>query len=176
MSTTDTAHDQKIPIASDEVEFIPPHPDRTYTETYKVTHHFLINVSDLPCEICGVKKSTLNNPSANKCGAKQMQTHHRLQRELADALDWEKVAKDYAGINSREDFDKWVDSPHNMRVLCDVHHISDIGVHHSLVDDFEVRKYLLDNYVLNDKAANAEEDIAKDNQIVESEVPQDERI
>lgn len=106
-----------------------------------------------------------------------METHHYpVQREYIDAVDWRKVAADFKQVIDRESLIKFVDSPANMLVLCDVHHRSQTqGIHHMLASDWLIEKYLFDGYKLMDVAAHSAQDIVIDNQIVETNVPQDER-
>jgi hypothetical protein len=177
VDTADSAHAQNVPVGKNEEEFFPEHPPRKDTPEYHATHKLLINKQDKPCFVCGVRKSTLGDPTKNPFGAKQMETHHRyVQREFADAVDWRKVAADFPDVTDRESFVKWVDSPENMLVLCDVHHRSTTrGIHHILTSDFWAERYLLDGYILEDVKANAQKDILLDNEIVNDNVPLDER-
>ena len=116
----ETAHGQAVPVASGEDEIIPGHPDRFATEEYRQTRHLLIVVLDTPCEICGVRNSTLSDPDQNPHGSKSLETHHYpIQRELADACSWGKVARDYGKyVIDQASFLKFVDSPANMKCIC----------------------------------------------------------
>jgi hypothetical protein len=176
-STSESAHAQSVPVGAGEKEFYPPHPPRKETSEYRATHKLLINVLDQPCHSCGVRKSKLLDPTQNRLGSKQMETHHYpVQREYIDAVDWHKVAQDFKQVIDRDSLVKFVDSPANMLVLCDVCHRSTThGIHHLLTSDWLIEKYLFDGYVLIDAAANAQNDILIDNEIVTINVPLDEQ-
>lgn len=150
-------------------EFYPPHPPRSETPEYAATHTLLAHTLDMPCRDCGVRNSTLttNNP----LGAKQLETHHwPLQREFADAIDPLKVQKEYPEVTDRKSLNNFIDSPKNMLVLCDVDHRSKTrGIHH-INDALEAcKRFIIDGYVLDDVAANAAADMAKDAQLTASE-------
>ena len=175
----ETAHGQAVPVASGEDEIIPGHPDRFTTEEYRQTRRLLIVVLDTPCEICGVRNSTLSDPDQNPHGSKSVETHHYpIQRELADACDYRKVARDYGKyVVDQTSFLKFVDSPANMKCICShCHRNEQVGIHHATAGDWIIQRYLLDGYVLVDKAANAATDIAIDNAIVNAAVPLSERL
>lgn len=172
-------HAQAVPVAAGEEEFFPGHPARLATSEYRATHHHLVNVLDMPCEVCGVRQSTLSDPAQNPHQATAIETHHYpIQRELADACDYKKVARDFGKyVVDQASFLKFVDSPMNIKCLCSYCHRSEqAGIHHSLVSDWAVRPYLLDGYVLNDTKDHAAADIAKDNAIVDAAVPLSQRI
>ena len=175
----ETAHGQAVPVAAGEDEIIPGHPDRFSTEEYRQTRHLLIVVLDTPCEICGVRNSTLSDPDQNPHGSKSVETHHYpIQRELADACDYRKVARDYGKyVLDQASFLKFVDSPANMKCICShCHRDERVGIHHTVAGDWIIQRYLLDGYVLVDKSANAAVDIAIDNAIVNAAVPINERL
>lgn len=130
----------------DERAFYPPHEKRAETPEYKAIHNEMVVTKDLPCLICGVKKSTLNDKSKNLYGAKQMETHHHvIEWALANAIDVNKFndilrphlqykhkdKPEYAKDFTEEDVKNWVDhSPDNLWVLCDVHHRAKyFGIH-----------------------------------------------
>lgn len=175
--TSESAHAQDIPVGQGEEEFYPEHPPREETPEYRATHKLLIYTLDQPCHNCGVRHSRLADPAHNKLGSKQMETHHYpVQREYIDAVDWQKVAQDFKQVIDRESLVKFVDSPANMLVLCDVCHRSKThGIHHLLTSDWLIEKYLYDGYVLIDSKASANKDILLDNEIVNDNVPLDER-
>lgn len=177
MTTNSQSHAQGEPVAQGEVEFYPPHPPREDTPEYKATHELLIKKLNKPCFVCGVQDTTLKDPVINVFKATQLETHHSpVQRELADAVDWKKVALDFPSITSRVDFIRWIDSPANMLVLCDVHHrSSDRGIHHLVVADWNVQKYLLDGYVLNASSKNEQTDLQQDDKIVQQDISESER-
>jgi hypothetical protein len=87
----------------------PAHEPRKTSGIYRKTHQLLIYKDDTPCWICGVKESNLkaDGPSevtaANPLGAKQMETHHNIiEWAAANAIDWDKVAKDYPDMKTIE--------------------------------------------------------------------------
>ncbi len=154
-------------------EFTPPHPPREETPEYRRAHHQLVVVEDRPCQVCGVRNSTLSNPAQNPYGAKALETHHYpVERSLADACDWRRVAVTFpqAGIVDEVSFLAWVDSPGNLLVLCDQHHRSpQRGIHHLLPQDFAVQPYLKDGYVVAGEAAD-QAILARDEQIADAVV------
>ena len=175
----ESAHAQAGPVLAGEDEFFPGHPARVVTPAYRATHEHLVKVLDTPCEICGVRTSTLADPAQNPHGATALETHHYpIQREYADACDWRKVARDYGKyVVDQASFLAFVDSPYNMKVLCShCHRDEHTGIHHATANDWVIGRYLLDGYVLVDGATNAAADIAKDNALVDAAVPINERL
>jgi hypothetical protein len=174
----EVAHEQPVPIAAHEVDFYPPHPPRSETTEYNQTHHLLVNVLDTPCRICGVRKSTLGDPAQNPYKATALETHHYpVQREFTDAVDWRKVARDFTQVVDQKSLLLFVDSPANMWVLCShCHRDSKAGVHHAVVADWIIHRYLFDGYILTDSADHAAADLAIDQAIVDQLVPLAQRI
>jgi len=111
--------------------FVPGHEPRNQSDIYRRSHDALIKYGDTPCFICGVKKSTLNDPAQNLHGSKQMELHHwiiewslanctdfgKLKSVHPDFPDWDKV-----NVNDPTTFKYFVDSVYNAMILCDVHH------------------------------------------------------
>lgn len=155
------------------IEFYPPHPPRSDTAEYRATHRLLVLTLDQPCEVCGVRRSTLANPDANPCGAKALESHHYpIQREFADACDPVKVGRQFKQVVDRPSLDMFIDSPKNMKILCDVHHRSTTkGIHHLNSALFAIQPFLLDGYVIDDLLANEARDIQIDTQLTASENP-----
>lgn len=149
-----------------ELQFYPPHDKRRETPEYKAAHKHLVDTLDLPCLVCGVRKSTLGDPDRNPYQARQLETHHHVvEWALMNAVDVEKFndilrpnlahrhphdAKwAYEKPFDEEKIKAWVDhSEHNLWVLCDVHHRARyLGIHeitfpiwssmNLLRDDFE---------------------------------------
>jgi hypothetical protein len=130
-----------------ERAFYPEHDKRKETPAYKKVHDHLTKELDLPCLVCGVKRSTLNDKIQNRYGAKQMETHHHIiEWALANAIDAKKFSKIIlphlkARHSDKEEYQKpeftdeevrnWVDhSEDNLWVLCDVHHRAKfLGIH-----------------------------------------------
>lgn len=158
-------------------EFYPAHPPRKDTPEYRETHKLLVYTLDMPCRDCGVRHSTLADPQQNPLGAKQMETHHwPLQREFADALDPEKVHKEFSEVTDRRSLNMFIDSPKNMLVLCDIDHRSKSrGIHHINESLEACKRFLLDGYIIADAAKNAVQDLAIDQNLTASESP-DEQI
>jgi hypothetical protein len=106
-------------------------------------------------------------------GAEQLETHHwPLQREFADALDPEKVHKEFPEVTDRKSLDMFIDSPKNMLVLCDVDHRSPTrGIHHINESLEACKRFLLDGYVIADVAKNREADLALDEKLTSAENP-----
>jgi hypothetical protein len=156
------------------LEFYPPHPPRESTPEYNATHKLLTHTLDMPCRDCGVRLSTIGDPTKNPLGAKDLETHHwPLQREFADAIDPVKVQKEYPEVTDRKSLNNFIDSPKNMLVLCDIDHRSKTrGIHH-IGDALEAcKRFVLDGYILNDIGANIVTDEAIDTKITAGETDQ----
>ncbi|MDL2342298.1 MAG: hypothetical protein QFB87_04455 [Patescibacteria group bacterium] len=156
------------------LEFYPNHPPRKDTPEYHATHKLLTHTLDQPCRDCGVRLSTLADPSQNPHAAKQMETHHwPLQREFADALDPIKVGKEYPKVTDRKSLNMFIDSPDNMLVLCDVDHRSPTrGIHHINESLEACKRFLIDGYILADIAKNQVADLAIDEALTSQEIDQ----
>lgn len=127
-----------------EAVWYPAHAKRVETTEYKKIHNKLTRELDLPCLVCGVKNSTLTDPTENKYKSKQMETHHHvIEWAAANSIDVNKFNKiilphlkqlhplTYPGPLTEQEMLDWIDhSPHNLWVLCDVHHRkSRYGIH-----------------------------------------------
>ncbi len=130
----------------DERAFYPAHDARKESAAYEKVHKQLCIDEDLPCLVCGVRNSTLKDPKKNTYGAKAMETHHHIiEWALANAIDVDRfnnslrpnlahAHKDeplYQKTMTAKEIHDWVDhSPHNLWVLCDVHHRHKfLGIH-----------------------------------------------
>ena len=128
-----------ITSTSHYIAHYPNHPERKNTTLYNQTHHKLCIKQDLPCFICNKNKK--NNQTITE-------THHYYIEECAMlAIDWIEFGRrakffynPQTGVNIGSSFD-WnkvdknpsifVDSEHNMIVLCIEHHRSSYaGIHH----------------------------------------------
>lgn len=140
------AHDTKLTIATEEIT--PPHPPRTETAEYLKAHNFLIHQKKQGCLICGVNVDTLSDPAINTVGATQVESHHYpIERSLTSAVDPVKLHRDFPQVYDEASLMQFVDSPANLLVLCDSHHRSiERGIHHLVVQDWAVMKYLRDGY------------------------------
>lgn len=166
MSST-LAHVHETTEAVETVEMTPPHPPRTDTPAYLRAHSFLVNRKNAPCEVCGVTKRTLRNPKRNPFSAAALETHHYpIERSLMDACDPAKVHRDFPQVYDRATLAAFVDSPANLKVLCDVHHRSLAhGIHHLLPQDFAVQRYLYDGYLVAVRPADAATALAANERI-----------
>lgn len=158
-------HETREEVAA--VEMTPPHPPREDTPEYLKTHRFLVETKDSPCEVCGVRKSTLRDAAANPCGATAIETHHYpIERSLMDACDPLKVHAQFPEVYDQPTLERFVDSVRNMKVLCSVHHRDpELGIHHLLAQDFAVLPFLRDGYRIAARAEDAATVEAKDERI-----------
>ncbi|MGH2480618.1 MAG: hypothetical protein ACRDHW_13265 [Ktedonobacteraceae bacterium] len=103
---------------------------------------------DAPCAMCGVRNSTLKNPQENPFGATALETHHYpIERSLLDACDPKKVGIVFPQVKDQASLEAFVDSEHNLMVLCDIHHRHPLhGIHHLAPQDFFVQPFLLEGY------------------------------
>jgi len=131
----------------DEIAFYPAHDKRKESSKYVAAHKKLTIQLDLPCLVCGVRQSTLNDTRSNRYGAKAMETHHHvIEWALADAIDVKKFnaiilphlkhlrpdKPEYKkAAFTQDDMIAWVDhSEDNLWVLCDIHHRARyLGIH-----------------------------------------------
>lgn len=152
-----------------EIEMTPPHPPREETPQYARAHHHLIYELDEPCAMCGVRHSTLDDPRQNPFGAKFMETHHYpIERSLLDACDPAKVGLVFPQVKDMESLNEFVDSEHNLMVLCDVHHRHPLhGIHHLTPQDFFVQPFLISGYQVVANEDNAAATLAADEALIE---------
>jgi hypothetical protein len=130
----------------DERAFYPAHDARKESTAYAKVHKQLCITEDLPCLVCGVRHSTLNDPKENRYGSTAMETHHHIiEWALANAIDVDRFNKTlrpnlarrhkdeplYMKTMSAQEIHDWVDhSADNLWVLCDVHHRHKyLGIH-----------------------------------------------
>jgi hypothetical protein len=72
-----------------------------------------------------------------------LELHHaRIEFSLANAVDFELLAKDFPALKSPEDVGSWVESPENLRWYCEFHHRGHAGVHTASASDFEAEFYV----------------------------------
>jgi hypothetical protein len=125
----------------------PSHGARRESPEYAKVHRDLTVTHDLPCLACGVRHSTLKDKAKNRFGAKAMETHHHIiEWALAKAISAEAFNERLLpnlkhrypsdpqyqkAAFTQQDVEAWVDhSPHNLWVLCDVHHRAPfVGIH-----------------------------------------------
>jgi len=143
----------------------PPHPPRKPSKLYLENHHQMVVVEDMPCRICGVRNSTLNDKEANPYGATALETHHFLcEWALANAVDLIKFNRkvvpgllrqtddhDTYGHNfTQDEMLQWVAGHrHNLAIYCSVHHRGKyVGVHSITWPIFSIQDLLVDGYNL----------------------------
>ena len=132
-----------------ETIYYPEHAPRKSSAEYKKVHHHLIYELDEPCWVCGVRNSTLGDPTKNVRGSKQMETHHSaVEWAEANAVDPALVMTDFPAMGAADEphLREWLDSEGNMLVLCDVCHRHGMaGVHMISYPAWVVQRYL-DNH------------------------------
>lgn len=164
------SHVHETPLAIASVEMTPPHDERESTPEYERAHHFLVYTKNSPCEICGVTRRTLKSPARNPFGATAIETHHYpIERSLADACDPRRVHRDFPQVYDLATLMAFVDSPANLKVLCDQCHRSpEHGIHHLLSQDWVIQKYLRPQYVIAAAAKSAQAAQAADEAIMQA--------
>lgn len=146
-----------------ESVFYPPHAPRTASAGYTREHKRLTHELDLPCQVCGVRNSTLADPELNKFHAKAIETHHHvIEWALSNAIDLDKfntriVERHKANPHHDPIYDQpftqqqmcdWIDHhPDNLWILCDVHHRHTLaGVHAVTYPIWGVQDLLRDDF------------------------------
>ncbi len=139
---------QQSAKAQKELAFYPAHDARKVTPEYTRAHEHLTIALDLPCNVCGVRHSTLGDAKHNRYGAKAMETHHSvIGWALAHAVDADRfnhailpnlrhrhgARNEYHSPFTQKQVADWIDHHEdNLSVLCDVHHRGKhLGVHES---------------------------------------------
>ena len=125
-------HEQRETLTVDV--FYPDHPPRTESQQFRRTKHQLIVLEDRPCWACGTRE--------------KREVHHMIVEWAdADAVDWSEGSRirqehpdfDWASFREPADF---VDSPYNMRVLCEKHHRArDHGIHMLPFPNWQIQAY-----------------------------------
>ncbi len=153
------------------VEMTPPHPPREETPEYARAHHHMVYVLDSPCAMCGVRQSTLKDPKENPFGAKAIETHHYpIERSLLDACDPVKIGVVFPQVKDQASLEEFVDSEHNLMILCDIHHRHPLhGIYHLVPQDFFVQPFLLEGYQVVGTQQDEAQVMAEDEQLVEKE-------
>lgn len=153
--------------------FVPGHEPRTASSLYTKTHDNMINNLDMPCFICGVSKSKINDTTVNTCGATQLETHHFiLEWSLANAANWDVLKQMHSDF---PDWDKivpgdestyfnFVDHPYNMLILCDIHHRGKFhGIHAIEYPVWVAQKFMQSTFkFINDSASKDLSDLFVD--------------
>ncbi len=160
---TDVNQDHHVIEVFHEDVLTPGHAKRVETAAYAKVHKHLVKELDLPCIVCGVRNSTLSDAVANRFNAKMLETHHRYcEWSLMNAVDLDKfntrllpylheMHPDEPLYNQpfdRPTLDAWVDHhPHNLWVICDVHHVGrNTGIHYLPMPIWGVQDLLQDKY------------------------------
>jgi hypothetical protein len=153
------------------VEMTPPHPPREETPEYAKAHHHLAYNLDSPCAMCGVRNSTLKDPKENPFGATAIETHHYpIERSLLDACDPTKVGIVFPQVKDQVTLEAFVDTEHNLMVLCDIHHRHPLhGIHHLTPQDFFVQPFLWGGYQVVATKDTEAQVLAADEQLIEKE-------
>lgn len=162
------SHVHAITKGDPTIEMSPPHPPSEETPAYAKAHHHLVYELDSPCAMCGVRQSTLNDPKENPFGAAAIETHHYpIPRHLLDACDPRKVGIVFPQVTDRASLETFIDSEHNLMVLCDIHHRHPLhGIHHLPAADFFIQVFLLGGYEVIVGAAD-ESAMAVDEALIE---------
>jgi len=159
----------------DENVRYPTHDKRKATALYNKSHKKLIITLDTPCRICGVKHSTLNDPTQNRWGAIQMETHHYyIEDSLANAIDLNKFNTRmlpylrkrfpnrplYKTDFTQDQMLEWIHGDeHALMVLCNVHHRSPLtGIHSITYPIWAVQDLIIDNFDLTGFHAESKEE------------------
>ncbi len=139
-----------------EKVFYPEHPPRKASAEYERTRHHLIVELDTPCFICGVRQSTLDDPSLNPDGATAMELHHwEIEWALCDAVDPTKLTPFFPEVVDRASLERFLDSAENGKVLCNVHHRHiERGIHTLEYPVWIAQKYVRDGYQLTDERSD----------------------
>lgn len=168
-------HVHETSLEVETIELTPPHQERRETEAYRKSHHFLVVEKDSPCEICGVRNSTLADPQQNPYKATALETHHfPVEWSLAGAVDPRKLHEKFPQVFDQATLETFIDSPANLKILCSTHHRSlKYGIHHLLAQDFAILPYLRDGYLLVTDQAHAGVDQAHDEELLKSTQPGD---
>lgn len=164
------AHVHQTPLSLDLIELSPPHDRRTESPEYEKAHRFLVYTKNAPCIVCGVTQRTLGNPKRNTYGATALETHHTyIEYSLRNACDWRRVHQRFPSVYSQESFERWIDSPENLTVICSVHHRSlQYGIHHLSVPDWSVLPFLKRGYRVAASRTDVATAQATDEQIMQA--------
>lgn len=107
----------------DELVYYPPHDPRTASAEYRRVHDHLVHELDSPCWICGVRNSDVVRWPADVRRHFQLETHHtEIEWAAANGVDLAYVIRDFPSIHDHDQLVEWIDSEHNMLVLCAAHH------------------------------------------------------
>ncbi len=139
-----------------ETAAYPPHGPRESDPHYPVfahARHRLIFELDAGCWIGGATHDQIRSglPPGHRClGAAGLEAHHAVAEFAGlNAVDWQKVAKDFplAGIHSDEDFLRFAESEAGLMILCDKHHRSPgTGIHSVTYPAWVLDKYADDSW------------------------------
>ena len=147
-------HEQ--PSTLHEIAYYPPHGPRDTDPNYRIFHsarHHLIDVLNVGCWIGGATKGQIQAglPEGHLClGATQLEAHHHIAEFAGlNALDWQKVAKDFPQlhINSDEEFLRAAETDGGLLVLCSKHHRAPYhGIHTTSEPVWKLDHYAIDGW------------------------------
>jgi hypothetical protein len=130
----------------------PFHEKREDSATYRKTKK---EMSHIPCFICGKMKGV---------GDTSLEAHHfYIEKAATNAIDWstfgtfadqsyhiqtgEKIGGSFDWKEVEKNPELFVDSRHNMIVLCKEHHISGrFGIHHVPFPDWILQKFAVEGF------------------------------
>lgn len=147
-------HEQ--PSTLHEIAYYPPHGPRDTDPNYRIFHsarHHLIDVLNVGCWIGGATKGQIQAglPEGHLClGATQLEAHHHIAEFAGlNALDWQKVAKDFPQlhINSDEEFLRAAETDGGLLILCSKHHRAPYhGIHTTSEPVWKLDHYAIDGW------------------------------
>lgn len=164
---SDIDHVHPVYPGVETIILTPSHDPRQDTEAYRQSHQRLVIELDSPCEVCGVRNSTLTDPAQNPLGAHEIHTHHHpIERSLVNACSIDKVGAIFPQVVDQESLEAFIDSEHNLMVLCDECHIGPHGVHRLPATAFAASRFLKPGYRLTTDQAHLAQDEAQDEQVL----------
>ena len=147
-------HEQ--PSTLHEIAYYPPHGPRDTDPNYRIFHsarHHLIDVLNVGCWIGGATQGQIQAglPEGHLClGATQLEAHHHIAEFAGlNALDWQKVAKDFPQlhINSDEEFLRAAETDGGLLILCSKHHRAPYhGIHTTSEPVWKLDHYAIDGW------------------------------
>jgi hypothetical protein len=150
----DQAHFEKRTLR--ELVAYPPHGPRATDPHYKIfmaAKKHLVHVLGVGCWIGGATLAEIKAglPAGHRCnGATQLEAHHAVAEFAGlNAVDWQKVAKDFpqASIHSDEDFLRFAESEGGLLILCDKHHRhAGQGIHSVTYPAWLLDRYAQENW------------------------------
>lgn len=146
-----------------EEVWVPEHMPRTSTAAYRRIHHQMVVIEDRPCLVCGVRNSTLHDPTQNRYDATAIETHHHIvEWSLANCISLDKfnariVARlhaegkpGYEQPFTEAEMLAWIDHDRdNLWPLCNVHHRGvHAGIHYITDPIWSAQDLIKEGYTL----------------------------